>query len=257
MANKVAMVTGGGRGIGRAIVLRLAGDGFDMVVNSRQEQTVRAVVEEVTKLGRKALGIPADVSKSDLVRMMFDKALKEFGRLDVLVTNAGVTQVNTLDELTEEIWDRTMDVNAKGTFLCILEAAKQMIKQKSGRIIAIGSAFSVEAGIYHACYSASKFAVRGMTQAFAKELGPHGITVNCIAPGIIWTDMWKEADEKLSNIFGMRRGEAFEKFTQENVMLPESGKPEHIAPVVSFLASEGGGYITASTVSVGGGIPIV
>jgi meso-butanediol dehydrogenase/(S,S)-butanediol dehydrogenase/diacetyl reductase len=256
MPNKVALVTGGGRGIGRAIVLQLARDGFDMAVNSRQQSTVEAVVDEVKNMGKKGLGLPADVSKSDQVKEIFAQVDKEFGRLDVLVTNAGVTQVNTIDELTEELWDRTLDINAKGTFLCILEASRRMIKQKSGRIIAIGSAFSVEAGKYHVCYSASKFAVRGMTQAFAYELGPHGITVNCIAPGVIWTDMWKEADAKLSTVFGMQPGEAFDKFTKENVMLPESGKPEHIAPVVSFLASEGGGYVTAATVAVGGGIPI-
>jgi meso-butanediol dehydrogenase/(S,S)-butanediol dehydrogenase/diacetyl reductase len=256
MEQKVALVTGGGRGIGRAIVLQLARDGFEMAVNSRQEGTVNRVVEEVEKMGRKALGLPADVSRSEQVKAMFNKAIDEFGRLDVLVTNAGVTQVNTFEELNEELWDRTMDINAKGTYLCILEAARQMIRQKSGRIIAIGSAFSVEAGKYHQCYSASKFAVRGMIQAFAKELGLYGITVNCVCPGVIWTDMWDEADEKLSRLFGMRRGEAFEKFTKDYVFLGIPGKPEHIAPVVSFLASEGASYITGATVPVGGGIPI-
>jgi meso-butanediol dehydrogenase/(S,S)-butanediol dehydrogenase/diacetyl reductase len=257
MANKVALVTGGGRGIGRSIVLRLAKDGFDMAVNSRQEKTVNAVVEEVKKLGRKAVGLAADVSKSNQVKSMFEKVLKEFGRLDVLVTNAGVTQVNTLEELNEELWDRTMDINAKGTYLCLLEASRQMVKQKSGKIITIGSGFSVEGDGHHICYSASKFAVRGMTQAFAKALGPYGITVNCVCPGVIWTDMWIEADEKLSRVFGMKRGEAFQKFTKDHVLLPKAGDPEDIAPVVAFLASDGAGYITAATIPVGGGIPIL
>ena len=253
MANKVALITGGGRGIGRAIVLRLAEDGFDVVVNSLHEHTVNNVVEEVKNMGKTALGIPADVAKSDEVTEMFDKAIGEFGRLDVLVTNAGITQVNTLDELNEELWDKTLAINAKGTYLCLVEASRQMIKQKSGKIITIGSDFSIQGARYHVCYSASKFAVRGMTQAFAKELAPYGINVNCVTPGIIWTDMWQEADEKLSSVFGMKRGEAFDKFTKDLVLLPKPGRPEYIAPVVSFLASEDSDYVTAATIPVGGG----
>ncbi|MBW2057525.1 MAG: SDR family NAD(P)-dependent oxidoreductase [Deltaproteobacteria bacterium] len=253
MKDKVALVTGGGRGIGRAIVLRLAKDGFALCVNSLHKETVESVVEEVRQMGRPALGIPGDVAKQRDVKRMFEDAVGEFGRLDVLVTNAGVTQVNTLDELNEEIWEKTLAINAKGTYLCMLEASRLMIKQKSGKIITIGSDFSIEGARYHVCYSASKFAVRGLTQAFAKELAPYGINVNCVTPGIIWTDMWKEADEKLSSVFGMKRGEAFEKFTKDLVLLPKPGRPEYIAPVVSFLASEDADYITAATIPVGGG----
>ncbi len=253
MQNKVALVTGAGRGIGRAIALRLAKDGFDVVANSRREEHVASVVREIEKMGKRALGIPADVSNSEEVKNMFEKTMKEFSRLDVLVTSAGITQVVTLEELNEELWDVVLGINAKGTYLCLLEASKIMIKQKSGKIITIGSDFSIEGARYHVCYSASKFAVRGMTQAFAKELAPYGINVNCVTPGIIWTDMWKEADEKLSQVFGMKRGEAFEKFTKDLVLLPKPGKPEYIAPVVSFLASEDADYITAATIPVGGG----
>jgi len=225
--DKVALVTGGGRGIGRAIVLRLAKDGFALCVNSLHKETVESVVEEVRQMGRPALGIPGDVAKQRDVKRMFEDAVGEFGRLDVLVTNAGVTQVNTLDELNEEIWEKTLAINAKGTYLCMLEASRLMIKQKSGKIITIGSDFSIEGARYHVCYSASKFAVRGLTQAFAKELAP--------------------------SVFGMKRGEAFEKFTKDLVLLPKPGRPEYIAPVVSFLASEDADYITAATIPVGGG----
>jgi meso-butanediol dehydrogenase/(S,S)-butanediol dehydrogenase/diacetyl reductase len=253
MQSKVALVTGAGRGIGRAIGLRLAKDGFDVVVNSRRQEHVESVVKEIEKMGRRALAIPANVAEPAAVKAIFEKAMKEFGRLDVLVTSAGITQVNTLDELNGELWDEVLAINAKGTYLCLLEASKIMIRQKSGKIIAIGSDFSIQGARYHVCYSASKFAVRGMTQAFAKELAPYGINVNCVTPGIIWTDMWKEADEKLSKVFGIKPGKAFEKFTKDLVLLPKPGKPEYIAPVVAFLASEDADYITAATIPVGGG----
>ena len=256
MANKVALVTGGGRGIGRAIVLRLARDGFDMAINSRQVETGNAVAEEVKKGGRKAIALPADISRSAEVKAMFAKVLKEFGRLDVLVTNAGVSQVNKLEELNEEIWDRTLDINAKGTYLCILEAMKPMMKQKWGRIITIGSGYSVEGAKDCVAYSASKFAVRGMTQAFAKELGPYQITVNCILPGYIWTDMWHDGDAKLGEMYGFKPHEAFDKNIKERVLTQKPGEPEDVAPAVSFLASEDSYYITAATIPVGGGTPI-
>jgi meso-butanediol dehydrogenase / (S,S)-butanediol dehydrogenase / diacetyl reductase len=256
MANKVALVTGGGRGIGRAIVLRLARDGFNMAINDRQEETGKAVAEEVKKIGQKAIAFPADVSRSTEVKAMFIKVLQEFGRLDVLVTNAGVSQLNTLEELNEEIWDRTLDINAKGAYLCILEAMKPMMEQRWGRIITIGSVFAVEGAKDFVVYSASKFAVRGMTQAFAKELGPYQITVNCVLPGYIWTDMWCNEDAKFAKMYGSKPREAFDKSTQNHVLVQKPGEPEDVAPAVSFLASEDAYYITAATIPVGGGTPI-
>ena len=256
MTSKVALVTGGARGIGRAIVLRLAHDGFDMAINVRQEETGKPVAQEVRAMGRKALTIAGDVSKSVEVKAMFAKALREFGRLDVLVTNAGVIQINTLEELDEDIWDRTLAVNAKGTYLCILEATKPMIQQKSGRIITMGSGYAIEGAKDSVAYSASKFAVRGMTQAFAKALGPHGVTVNCIVPGYILTDMWAEADAALGRMYGYKPGEALEEEIKAHVPLQKPGLPEDVASAVSFLASEDARYITGATIQVGGGSPI-
>jgi meso-butanediol dehydrogenase / (S,S)-butanediol dehydrogenase / diacetyl reductase len=256
MPNKVALVTGGGRGIGRAIVLRLAQDGFDMVINSRQEHTGKAVAEEVRKIGRKALALPGDVGKAADVKAVFAKALKEYGRLDALVTNAGVSQINPWEELNEEIWDRVVDINAKGTYLSILEAIQPMVQQKWGRIITIGSAYSIQGEKKFVAYSASKFAVRGMTQAFAKELGPYGITVNCVLPGHIWTDMYEATDKKLALESGLKPGEIFKRVTEQFVLLPKSGVPDDVAAVVSFMASEDAHYITAATIPAGGGCPI-
>ena len=253
MNSKVALVTGGARGIGKAISLRLAKDGFMVGINAYHENTVNAAVAEVEKMGKTALALPGDVSDAQTVKDMFDRLLREFGKLDVLVTNAGVSEVNTLDELNEEIWEHTLAVNGKGTYLCILEASKHMIDQKSGKIITIGSDYAIQGSRYNICYSASKFAVRGMTQSFAKALAEYNITVNCVNPGIIWTEMWESADEKLSKVFGMKRGEAFKKFSDDVVLLPKIGKPEYVAPVVSFLASEDADYITAATIPVGGG----
>jgi 3-oxoacyl-[acyl-carrier protein] reductase len=245
MAAKVALVTGGGRGIGRAAALRLARDGFAVVVNSVQEQTGTAVAEEIKQLGGDAIAFPADVSSAAEVKAMFERTLAEFGRLDVLVTSAGVGERHRFTELNEEIWERTLAVNAKGTFLCILEAAKPMVEQKSGRIITVGSHYSLEGSEQNICYSASKFAIRGMTQSFAKQLGPYNITVNCVIPGYIWTDIWTSEPE------------AFQQEYKKYVLLTEKeGLPEYVASVISFLASPDAEYVTAATLQAGGGAPV-
>jgi meso-butanediol dehydrogenase/(S,S)-butanediol dehydrogenase/diacetyl reductase len=251
--SKAAVVTGAARGIGRAIALRLAKDGFNVVVSDVRTHELTNVKDEIGRTGQIAVAVTADVSVQSEVKNIFARCVEQFQRLDALVTAAGIAQIGTLDELDEESWDRTLDTNAKGTYLCVLEAAKIMRERKSGKIVTIASDFAIQGAKYFVCYSASKFAVRGMTQAFAKELAPYNINVNAIVPGIIWTDMWAEGDEKLSKIFGMRRGEAFKKFTDEVVLLPRAGKPEYIAPVASFLVSEDSDYITAATIPVGGG----
>ena len=257
LRNKVAVVTGAGRGIGRAVALRLAQEGANVVVNDCHEDNAKKVAEEIKQINGISLWIAADVTNQAAVANMFSEVIEKFSRIDVLVTCAGVTQVNTLEELSEKQWDRTVSINAKGTYLCVLAAARQMIKQKSGKIIMIGSDFAIEGAKYHVCYSASKFAVRGMMQAFAKELAPYEINVNCVCPGIIWTEMWEEADKKLARIFDLKEGEAFKKFTEELVLLPKPGKPAYIAPVVAFLASEDADYITGQTILVGGGSMIL
>lgn len=254
MGRKVAIITGSASGIGRASTQRIVNDGFDIIASDINEKGLQVVLTEIRQSkSQRAIAFPLDVSISKDVKAMFNKCMDEFGRLDVLITAAGIAQVNTLDELTEEIWDTTIDINLKGTFLCILEAAKIMREQKFGKIITIASDFAIEGARYHVCYSASKFGVRGLTQAFAKELAPYNVNVNTIAPGIIWTPMWKESDKKLSRIFGIEEGKAFETFTKQLVKLPKPGKPEYIAPVVSFLASEDSDYITGATIPVGGG----
>ncbi len=244
MPTKVALITGGGRGIGRAVVLRLAEDGFDVVINHLRGRTGEAVAQDVRHLGRKAMVIRGDVSNSVDVKALFAKALDEFGQLDVLVTAAGVGEKNTFAELNEEIWDTTLNINAKGTYLCILEAVKVMIGQRSGRIITVGSHYSIEGAKDHVAYSASKFAVRGMTQAFAKQAAEYGITVNCVIPGYILTDMWRDEPE------------VFARETQKYVLLDKPGLPEYVASVVSFLASDDAEYVTAATIQAGGGAPI-
>jgi 3-oxoacyl-[acyl-carrier protein] reductase len=241
---KVALVTGGGRGIGRSTALRLARDGFDVVISHFQEQTGEPVADAIRALGRKALSVRGDVSKSADVKTLFETGLKEFGRLDVLVTSAGIGEKNDFEDLSEELWDRVVDINAKGTFLCILEGAKPMIAQGFGRIITVGSHYAIEGAGEHVAYSASKFAVRGMTQGFAKQLAPHGITVNCVIPGYIWTDMWG-ADP-----------EGYERESKKYVLLDKPGDPDYVASVISFLASDDAEYVTAATIQAGGGAPV-
>lgn len=257
LEGKVALVTGAGRGIGKAIALRLAEDGARVVVNSYQENHARGVGNEIRQMNGSGLWIAADVSQSSAVDDMFNQAVDAYGQLDILVTNAGISEVTAFEDLGEEHWNRIMAVNAKGTYLCLLAAARHMVPRNYGRIITIGSGYSIRAGKDAVVYSASKFAVRGLTQAFAKELAPNFVTVNCVCPGFIWTDMWEETDGKLASALGLKKGEVFDRFTREEVLIPKRGLPEYIAPVVAFLASDDAHYITGQTIPVGGGATIV
>ena len=200
LMGKVAIVTGAGRGIGRGIALRLAQEGANVVVNDINPQLVNSVVEEIQIMGHRSMGIVADVSNVDKVNGMVDEVVTEFGKLDIMVANAGIAQVKQATEITVEDWDKIFSVNAKGVFLCDQAAAKQMIKQKGGKIINCASIAGHSGFSLLSHYSATKFAVIGFTQALAKELGPHGITVNAYCPGIAGTDMWDLIDEKMGEV---------------------------------------------------------
>jgi meso-butanediol dehydrogenase/(S,S)-butanediol dehydrogenase/diacetyl reductase len=199
--DSVVLVTGASRGIGEGIALRFGREGAHLVLNANEER-VHRVAERVRELGRRALPIVADVSVKDQVEDMFDGALREFGRLDVSVHNAGVITIAKIDELSEREWDRVMAVNTKGVFLCCQAAAKQMMKQGHGRIINTASGQAREGFIYTPHYAASKFGVVGIAQSLGKELAPHGITVNAICPGIIDTDIWAYNDRLWGQLLG-------------------------------------------------------
>ncbi|KAF8836786.1 NAD(P)-binding protein [Paxillus ammoniavirescens] len=250
LSKGVALITGSAQGIGRGIALRLAKDGYDIALNdipSKYDQ-LRTVADDIVKSGRKALVLPADVTVDEQVKGMVQEVAKELGGLDIMIANAGVAGLRD--------WDRIMAVNARGTFLCYKYAAEQMIKQgRGGRIIGASSLMGKTGSPSLSAYCASKFAVRGLTQAAALELGRHGITVNAYAPGHIETPLsagLMDADGKL-----LCSDEEFaaQIMNQSDARPIKSiGQPEDIASVVSYLVSKEAHFITGQTISVDGGI---
>jgi len=245
LAGKKALVTGGSRGIGRGVVLALAEQGADVVINfTSNKDKAEAVAREVETKGRKALIIQADVSKRSEVVSMFEQIKQEWGGLDILVNNAGVLRGGEFSEFSEEMLDEVLGVNLKGQFFCAQEAVKMM--KNGGRIINIASISSGGTGVGFAqieAYTASKGGVIGLTENLALDLGPKGINVNAIAPGAIDTDM--------------SRGTSDDKEMGEAVLrrIPKGrvGKPEDIGAAAAFLASDEADYITGVTLYVDGG----
>ncbi|KAJ6606867.1 NAD-binding protein [Mycena sp. CBHHK59/15] len=240
-SNGIALVTGAGQGIGKAIALRLADDGYDVAVNdiSRNDQNLDKVVAEIQAKGRSSSKHIADVSQEDEVRGMVERVVEKHGGLDVMVANAGVAGRS----VSAEEWDLVMGVNARGNFLCYKYAGIQMIKQgRGGRIIG-ASSIAGKQGLRQAPYSASKFAVRGLTQAAALEFGPHGITVNAYAPGAIDTPM----------LMNSVNDEGLAKY-KEASPLKRIGVTDDVASLVAFLVSKESSFITGQTISVNGGI---
>ncbi|KAJ7097578.1 hypothetical protein C8R44DRAFT_889117 [Mycena epipterygia] len=244
------IVTGAARGIGKAIALRLADDGFDVAVNdiANNAKTLALVVDEITAKGRASSVHVADVSSDDQVRAMVEQVVSTYGSLDVMVANAGVASYTPFPEMTADQWDHIMGVNARGAFLCYKYAGMQMIKQgNGGRIIAASSVFGKQGSPVNPAYTASKFAVRGLTQAAALEFGAHGITVNAYAPGAIDTDMLPAVAPN-----GTPYSDVLDQFKKASP-LATVGTPADIANIVSFLASKESQFITGQTISVNGG----
>jgi len=245
LTGKKALVTGGSRGIGRGICLALAKQGADVAVNYRSnEAEAQAVVSEIKAMGRQAFAVQADVSSAESVAKMFAEVKSRWGKLDILVNNAGIVKFANFEEVTEEDWDQILDVNLKGQFLCAKEAVRLM--GPGGKIINIASIASGGVGIGFrqiAHYTASKGGVVALTENLALELGPKGINVNAIAPGVIETDMTKglTTDEKTSAGLLAR--------------IPKGrfGKPEDIGVAAAFLASDEADYITGTVLYVDGG----
>ncbi|MFR8086992.1 MAG: 3-oxoacyl-[acyl-carrier-protein] reductase [Lachnospirales bacterium] len=240
---KVALVTGASRGIGRSIALRLARQGFFVVVNYRGAQTrAQGVLDEIENAGGQGRIYPCDVASETDVKTMIETIVKQYGRLDVVVNNAGVTKDNLILRMKAEDLDLVLDTNLKGTFYCMKYAAKQMLRQRSGRIINISSIVGIHGNAGQVNYSASKAGIIGMTKSLAKELGSRGITVNAVAPGFIETEMTEDLPEEIK------------KKMQESIPLGHFGQSEDIAAAVSFLASEGAAYITGQVLGVDGGM---
>ncbi|HEY4506661.1 MAG TPA: SDR family NAD(P)-dependent oxidoreductase [Candidatus Paceibacterota bacterium] len=244
LKDKVALITGARQGMGKSHALVLAGQGAKVIVTNRTIEGCQEVVDEIVSKGGEAVCFGMDVTNKAEVDQVFDEVIKKYGRLDILVNNAGIYVPKSALEMTEEDWDKTMDVNLKGQFLCAQRAAKEMAKNKWGRIINISSVASGGVGIGFAGaahYSASKGGIIGMTETLATEWAELGINVNAIAPGAIDTPMVREPGKELGKEIMLR------------VPLKRIGKPEEVSAVVVFLASEEASYITGATFYVDGG----
>lgn len=251
--NKIVVVTGAGRGIGEAISIRLAKEGADIVVCDIDFDNAERTAEKIKTIGRQSLAIKADVSKGKDVEEMVNLTMEKFGRIDILVNNAGILIIKPIVEFKEEEWDRVIDVDLKGVFLCSRAVAKVMINQKSGKIINISSSSGKMGTEFFANYAAAKFGVIGFTQGLAKELASCKITVNVVCPGIIGTKMWDYADEELGKILRLPKGEALKKQIQK-IPLSRPGTPEDVAGVVVFLLSSEADYMTGQAINVTGGM---
>lgn len=243
LQNQVALVTGASRGIGREIALELARQGADVVVNyAGNEQKAKEVVEEITKLGQRAIAIRCDVANSDDVAAMIKTTIDEFGKIDVLVNNAGVTRDNLLMRMKEEEWDAVINTNLKGVFLCTKSVTRPMMKQRQGTIINVASVVGISGNAGQANYVAAKAGVIGLTKTTAKELASRNIRVNAVAPGFISTDMTDELTEEMKESL------------LKQIPLARLGEPSDIAKVVAFLASGDSAYMTGQTLTVDGGM---
>ncbi len=251
---KVALVTGAAQGIGRGIALRLAKDGFDIALVDLKADKLESVKKEVEALGRRASTFSADVSKRDDVYAAIDHAEKELGGFDVIINNAGIAQVQPISDVKPEEVDRILKINVEGVLWGIqAAAAKFKARGHKGKIINASSIAGHDGFAMLGVYSATKFAVRALTQAAAKEYASAGITVNAYCPGIVGTDMWVEIDERFSEITGAPKGETYKKYV-EGIALGRAQTPEDVASLVSFLSSPDSDYITGQAILTDGGI---
>jgi len=245
LKDKVALITGAGRGIGRAISLEFAKEGASVIINyNKSKEGAEEVKNEIEKIGSRSITIKADVSKKEEIEEMVEKILDKFEKIDILVNNAGIISAAPLQELTEEDWNKIMGVNLKGVFLCSKLVSKIMIKQKKGKIINISSIYgSIFGGQYVMHYTASKAGVANLTKSLAQALAPN-IQVNSISPGNINTEMTRRA------------GDEFIKKVVEKTSLKRLGKPEEIAKAAVFLASDDSNFITGQNLVIDGGLSL-
>ncbi len=242
LKGKVALITGGARGIGREMALLFAREGADISICDINDESIQATVKEIESLGVRALGLKVDIANSAQVEEMAGKVLDKFSKIDILINNAGITRDNLLLRMKEEDWDAVLDVNLKGTFNCTKAVSKAMIKERRGKIVNIASIIGIMGNAGQANYAASKGGIISFTKSVAKELASRNINVNAIAPGFIKTDMTAKLSEELQDTM------------LKMIPLGRLGDPMDVAKLALFLASDNSGYITGEVIKVDGGM---
>ncbi|MFP1755817.1 acetoin reductase [Lonsdalea quercina] len=254
LSGKVALVTGAGQGIGRGIALRLAKDGADIALVDVKDDKIKSVAEEIRALGRQATTFKADISVREEVFAALDFAEKELNGFDIIVNNAGISQTKNLLSVTKEDVERIFQINVQGTLWGIQAAAtKFKARKQKGKIINASSIAGHEGFALLGVYSATKFSVRALTQAAAKELASFGITVNAYCPGVVGTDMWIEIDKRMAEETGAPIGATYKKYV-DGIALGRAETPEDVAAFVSFLASPDSDYMTGQAPLIDGGL---
>jgi len=253
LQDRVAIVTGGGAGIGRSVCVNMVKEGAKVVVADINQEAARETADSIKKEGGDAMAIKTDVTQKSDVQAMAAAALKAYGNIDILVNNAGTDIKGAITELTEKTWDTLMDINLKGVFLCTQAASHTMIERRYGRIVNISSMAGKTGEPLTSPYCATKFGVIGFTQSIALELGKHNITVNAVCPGPVDTDLIRQSVAQSAKIKGMAPEDFLQEFFIDPTPLGRIAQPVDIARAVIFLASDEAEFITGSTLNVSGG----